>query len=240
MYENDNEPVGQRLRCVTLLDVTPGHAREADVGQPIGILSFSYKDELEQGMMLTMADVRRLAIGCLVVTAHHEGGIAEEIVRQYLLTPDGTASFSALDPKTTTSAPEPTAAPTKPEPLRTIEPLFMIQMIFNDPSITPVQLGVISGFRHRRTTLLACRCDTLGEPSLSLACLGPHRSISMLSGVATGILTASVKMVTTSLDIDGQTYRRLRHEELKRAVGKAVFTFCPQLPPKLPPKRSHK
>lgn len=230
-FSDDDLPVGQRLRVMHVLQVQPGRAKDPDNGPPIAIVHLEHKDEVEQPLMFEMRDVRRLAIGMLAVVAEYEGGLAEEIVRQHFLKSDGTACFAALDPKNLHVDAQSTPVPEKPKPLR-IPPLFTIKMSFSDSSIKPVQLGVTSGFRCGRTTLLVCCCDDLGQSITSLACLGPHKTISMLTGIPDDLMAAAVNVVTTSIVFDGQNFRRLRHEELKRAVLPQIFKFRPNLPRK--------
>jgi hypothetical protein len=79
----DEEPIPQRLRVMTVLDIAPGHAKDPDNGPPIGILSLEHKGEIEQPILFFMDDVKRLAVGFLSVMAFHDDAVAKEIMRQH-------------------------------------------------------------------------------------------------------------------------------------------------------------
>ena len=81
-YEED-APVGQRLRVMNVLDVTPGRAQDPVNGPPIGILTLEFKGEIEQSIMFNIDDCRRLAVGFMAVLADHGNETAEEIVLKY-------------------------------------------------------------------------------------------------------------------------------------------------------------
>ena len=89
MKDYDDAPVGQRLRVMTVLDVSPGRAKDPVTGEKIGILLLEHKGDLEQAMMFRIDEVKRLAVGFMHVLAHHGDEDAEEIMVKYF--PDAAA-----------------------------------------------------------------------------------------------------------------------------------------------------
>lgn len=83
MDSAEDEPVGQRMRVVSVMDISPGRAAIPEVGRPIGVLTLGHRDEVEQPLMISIDDVRRLAIGCMRVLAHHGDGGAEQALLKY-------------------------------------------------------------------------------------------------------------------------------------------------------------
>jgi len=58
--DDEDRPIRRVLKVVTVLDCTAGHADEAGVGEPIGILTIEHNEEIEQSMMLRLRDMRVL------------------------------------------------------------------------------------------------------------------------------------------------------------------------------------
>jgi hypothetical protein len=234
MYENedDERPVGQKLRVVELLDISPGRAQDPDNGRPIAILTVLFKGELDQPMMFSLKDVRRLAIGFLAAVAHHEGGPAEEIMSRHFCKENGEPNFAALDPIIEPSMYELSRQSQRPieQPMTREKTCILATatMRFHDKSIKPVELGVIAGYRSDGRTLLVCQCRGLSDaPVILLGVIGPRRSLTMLAHVDSAVLHAATRMNTLSIEVEGQRYRRLTVAEFRRAVGNKKFTFRP-------------
>src|SRR5690242_20692933 len=86
MSEPSNEPVAQYLRRVCVLDIQPGRAKDPESGEPIGMLMLAdQQGEVEQPLMFSLDDVRRVAVGFLSVLATHEDEVAEEIILRYFV-----------------------------------------------------------------------------------------------------------------------------------------------------------
>lgn len=79
--DHDDRPV--YLNVVTLLDCTPGRADQPGTGEPIAIITFEHKGEIQPPMMLVERDTKKLAVCLLNVLAHHDEPKAKEIMAKF-------------------------------------------------------------------------------------------------------------------------------------------------------------
>ena len=81
--DTDSRPFD--MKVMTFLDATPGRAdRPAPDGEKIAILTFAHRGEIEQPMMLTLGDTKKLAISLLETLAHHGDEKAEKACEIYV------------------------------------------------------------------------------------------------------------------------------------------------------------
>jgi hypothetical protein len=77
MSHNESETVAQYMRVMHVLDCVPGYAGDPKKPEPpngyepIAILTMSYKNEVEQPIMLSMRDTQKLLTSLHGVLAHH-------------------------------------------------------------------------------------------------------------------------------------------------------------------------
>ncbi len=81
--ETDIENRPLPLRVMTLMDVIPGRADIPKTGEPISIITFSHRGEIEPSILLNVRDTKKMAVCMLAVLAHHEEPKAKEIMAKY-------------------------------------------------------------------------------------------------------------------------------------------------------------
>ena len=83
MSEHHDDPVREMLKVVNVMDVRAGYADRPETGEPIGIVTTAFRREIEQPMLLSLKDVKKLAVGLMAVLAHHGDDHAGRLVEQY-------------------------------------------------------------------------------------------------------------------------------------------------------------
>ncbi len=88
---SSDPPVRQRLKVVTLMDCVPGDADPVEgetEKEPITILLFSHLDEMEEPLMLSVADTETLMVKLLSSLAAHGDDFAEYLLDRYFADDD--------------------------------------------------------------------------------------------------------------------------------------------------------
>jgi hypothetical protein len=80
MEDSSKELVWQRLKYVHLLDCAAGSAENGD---RIGIVTLGHRSEVEQPLMFSVGDCRRLVYRMLKVLEHHGDVKAEDILERH-------------------------------------------------------------------------------------------------------------------------------------------------------------
>ncbi len=80
--DKDEKPI--TLRVVTLLDVQPGRADVAETGEQVSLVTFAWRNEIEQPLLLTLKDTKTLAIGLFEVLSHHGDEKASQLLERYV------------------------------------------------------------------------------------------------------------------------------------------------------------
>jgi hypothetical protein len=89
--DDEDKPVTQRLLVMTLLDCIPGEAKplpHETQRTPITIITFSNGGEIEQPLMLTIPDTKKLVVKLLESLARHGDEKAEMLVNRYFTPPE--------------------------------------------------------------------------------------------------------------------------------------------------------
>ena len=146
-----DEPIAQMLKVVELLDCVAGRADDSTKGEPIAIITMGHRKEVETPLMLRLRDSKSLVIKLLIVLATHGDAVAQNIMEN---------QFVEHLPKL------PVAAPThaRKQPTAGAYPSEGTVLIgFQDPSIRPIRMSVLGGYRSRRSTMIVFRAGNLGS-----------------------------------------------------------------------------
>ena len=96
LRDGEDEPQGDIMRVVNLMDCAPGAAEAVnvmdcgpgradarDTGEPVALVTLEHAGEIDMPMMLRMRDTKRLAVGLLAVLAHHGDETALSALQQH-------------------------------------------------------------------------------------------------------------------------------------------------------------
>ena len=176
MSDDQDTPIRQMLKVISVLDVTPGYADVAETGEPIGIVTTAFRKEVEQPMMLSLKDVKKLAVGLMKVLAHHGDDHAGRLIEQY--------NTAAPQPTFTVQAehwnpPVKRVAPPKPPSMCSGLPLteLALSVGFQDTTVPPLTLHVLGGYSVGKRMMVLFRCTAFGDPVDGIACVEGNRRL---------------------------------------------------------------
>src|SRR5687767_12840040 len=80
--DDDDATIRQKLKVVEVLECVPGNARTTD-GPPITILTLAYKGEVQQALLVSLRDTKKLVTDLLVALAHHGDAFAKDLLDEH-------------------------------------------------------------------------------------------------------------------------------------------------------------
>jgi hypothetical protein len=229
--DDDDRPIGQKLHVMHVLDVQPGRAQDPEQGPPIGILTVGYREDVQPPMMFRIDDCRRLAVGFLAVLAHHEGGVAEEIVRKYLITDDGTPSTAALRPPKYGQPDEtPIAVPKPSLPARgSHTPEIRLVAKFASRKIKPLNITVTGGYKSKSTVMVMGHSEDFGATVNMLVKIGQNNTLKLTGHRVDEVLPMSElpafreRALRAPFLIRKRTWTKMTPGDIYEVIGRKKF-----------------
>ena len=83
MKSRNNDRSRVMLKVVSFMDCIPGNRKTAD-GPPILILTFAHQGEIEEPLLLSIADAEKLWLKCTECLAHHDHELANAVFDRFL------------------------------------------------------------------------------------------------------------------------------------------------------------
>jgi hypothetical protein len=214
---HDDKPTEQYLKVITFLDMTPGYADTPDTGEKIGILTIEHNGEIEQPMMIRLADVKRLVAKGAMVVAHH----GDEETENYL---------SEHCPPQPSIHQKP-----RPSPLEPTGVTFKVRS--DNPTGKPLRLYVLGGYQRllakgKGHVMLIVRSHDFGNTHEFVARLGVtgtgtiylrgHPSIEVLP--QSSWLAFARKEPCCVFTMQGLAWRKVPVKELRQRIGRKTYT----------------
>jgi len=212
MNDHNDKPTEQYLKVITFLNMSPGHADTQD-GEPIGILTVEHNGDIEQPMMIRLADIRRLFAATEMVLAHHGDVDSRDFVSEHC-------------PPRPSIVKRPTTSPLQPTGL-------VVKARSQNAKGKPLRLHVIAGYKSlcakNSLTMLICRCHDRGGVRDLIVKIGPKGTIYLTGHPSVEMLPEldwenfAHEESTYMFRMGGRAWHKLPVTQMKKLIGRKHF-----------------